>query len=99
VKPAFIFAVAAIRPSADLSEHMQLFRAKVQETFHGFPNRWRGHVSAVKERARDLFGCLLGRAKLAPWFFDPSMDGGYRPANQAAPGQDKRPVLGARRND
>lgn len=75
VKPAFIFAVAAKTASPDFTARKEQFRSKVHETFRR--SLLQGHLSAVKERARDLFGCLLGRAELSPIFFEPSQGGGY----------------------
>ncbi|HWP49031.1 MAG TPA: methyltransferase domain-containing protein [Candidatus Limnocylindrales bacterium] len=75
VKPAFIFAVAAKRISQHFIERKALFQSRVQETFQN--SRLQGHISVLKERSRDFFGHLLGRAELSAVFFDPSQDGGY----------------------
>jgi 2-polyprenyl-3-methyl-5-hydroxy-6-metoxy-1,4-benzoquinol methylase len=75
LKPAFIFAVATKRASHRFTEGKELFEKRVQETFK---KSWvRGHMSVFKERARDFFGLLLGRAKLSVMFFDGSQGGGY----------------------
>lgn len=77
VKPAFIFAVAAKTASGEFRERKAQFQEKVHATFHSLPYRLQGHISVLKERGRDLLGCLLGRAKLSVSFFDPSEGGGY----------------------
>jgi SAM-dependent methyltransferase len=74
-KPAFIFAVASKSASREFAENKSLFQKRVQETFQR--SRMRGYISVFKERGRDFFGHLLGRAELSATFFDPSTDGGY----------------------
>lgn len=70
VKPAFIFAVATKKASHGFTEMKAEFQVKIHEAFR---NSWfRGHVSVLKERGRDLFGFLLGRAGLSVIFFEPS---------------------------
>ncbi len=75
VKPAFIFAVAGKSASPEFARQKTLFQERVQETFR--ESRMRGYVSVLKERGRDFFGHLLGRADMSVNFFDSSMDGGY----------------------
>lgn len=75
LKPAFIFAVATKRSSREFTEQKAKFEARIRETFRRF---WlRGYISVLKERSRDFFGFLLGRAKLSATFFDPAQSGGY----------------------
>ena len=76
VKPSFIFAVAAKRGSGEFAERKGRFRARVEESFRR--SRGEGFVSAFKERGRDFFGLLLGRADLSATFFEPGQPGGYR---------------------
>jgi hypothetical protein len=40
----------------------------------------KGYVSALKERGRDFFGCLLLRAEFSANFYDASQGGGYASA-------------------
>ena len=75
LKPAFIFAVAGKSEVRDFDVRVSCFREKVQETFRN--TRVQGYLSVFKERARDFFGHLLGRAELGVHFFDPEMGGGY----------------------
>jgi len=75
LKPAFVFAVAAKTASADFVEKKAQFQSAVYKTFQ--QSRFRGHISVFKERARDFFGHLLGRAELSAIFFDPATGGGY----------------------
>jgi SAM-dependent methyltransferase len=72
LKPAFIFAVAAKTASSEFAEHSTLFRSKVHQAFHD--SRLQGHISILKERARDFLGHLLGRADVGVTFFDPNME-------------------------
>jgi SAM-dependent methyltransferase len=75
LKPAFIFAVAGKGASSDFAENRSRFQSLVQEAFR--KSRVQGHVSIFKERARDFFGHLLGRAEVSVVFFDPEAKGGY----------------------
>ena len=72
LKPAFIFAVAAKTASSQFAEQSTLFQSKVHQAFQD--SRLRGHISVLKERARDFLGHLLGRADVCVTFFDPNMD-------------------------
>lgn len=75
LKPAFIFAVAAKCSSDEFTEKKAKFQEEIHDTFRRF---WlRGYFSVLKERGRDFFGFLLGRAKLSARFFDPAQAGGY----------------------
>jgi hypothetical protein len=75
LKPAFIFAVAARQASPGFAEREAIFQEKVHQTFR---RSWlKGYISVFKERSRDLFGFLLGRAHLMARFFDPRQGGGY----------------------
>ncbi len=90
LKPAFIFAIAAKYTSRELTERKTKFQARVLETFR---RSWlRGHISVLKERGRDFFGLLLGRAQLSARFFDPAQGGGYVPSlnkvERTQPGSD-----------
>jgi ubiquinone/menaquinone biosynthesis C-methylase UbiE len=75
MKPSFIFAVAAKQLSRQFSQGKEAFEASIQETFRR--SRLSGHVSVLKERSRDFFGYLLGRAHLSVAFFDPQQPGFY----------------------
>jgi SAM-dependent methyltransferase len=75
VRPTFVFAVATPSPSPQFEALKAPFRRAVQETFER--SRWQGRISVLKERSRDLFGFLLGRADLDAVFFDPAQGGGY----------------------
>jgi SAM-dependent methyltransferase len=89
LKPAFIFAVAAKHTSPEFAERKEIFQAKVHETFR---RSWlRGHMSVFKERGRDFFGFLLGRAQLSATFFDPTQGGGYMTSLDKA---EKTPSVG-----
>ena len=75
VKPSVIFAVAAKDSAPDFTIRRERFQRAIEQCFR---DRWvRGHVSVFKERARDFFGLLVGRAGLKVSFFDPDMPGGY----------------------
>lgn len=75
LKPSIVFAVAAKDAPPDFQVRQQRFQQAIERRFR---ERWlRGHVSALKERARDFFGLLLGRADVKVSFFDPDMPGGY----------------------
>jgi SAM-dependent methyltransferase len=74
-KPAFIFAVASKSALPEFAENKIRFQTSVQESFQS--SRMRGYLSVLKERGRDFFGHLLGRADLGVTFFDPSVGGGY----------------------
>ena len=78
VKPGFVFAVAAKTSSPAFRESARAFRYRIEDHFRR--NRLPGHLSVLKERARDLFGYLLGRAALGIRFFDEPPD-----APRAAP--------------
>lgn len=89
LKPGFIFAVATKHVSREFTEGKARFQEIVHETFR---RSWlRGHISVLKERGRDFFGFLLGRAKLSARFFDPTQGGGYmsslNKAEHAQPGR------------
>lgn len=73
LKPAFIFAVAAKSTSNDFTEKKARFQSRVYATFK--KSRLQGYISVLKERARDFFGHLLGRADLSVVFFDPAKGG------------------------
>jgi SAM-dependent methyltransferase len=75
LKPAFIFAVAAKQTSPEFAERKEKFQARVHETFRR--SLLHGYISVFKERGRDFFGFLLGRARLSATFFDATRDGGY----------------------
>jgi SAM-dependent methyltransferase len=75
VKPSFIFAVAAKQPSQQFSDQKAVFEAMIHETFRR--SRLPGHLSVLKERSRDFFGYVLGRAHLSVTFFDPHQRGVY----------------------
>jgi SAM-dependent methyltransferase len=81
MKPAFIFGIAAKTATPGFAESRLRFRARVEDTFAGVRSRIRGYTSALKERAKDFVGQILGRADLSVVFFDESRAGGY----QAAP--------------
>jgi SAM-dependent methyltransferase len=75
VKPSFIFAVARKNVSSDFAAAQARFADTIQETFRR--SRQRGFISALKERGREFFGLILGRAHLGVSFYDPSQPGGY----------------------
>jgi SAM-dependent methyltransferase len=75
LKPGFIFAVAAKQPSEQFSQAKRGFESAVHEYFRR--SRLPGHLSVLKERSRDFFGYLLGRAHLSVAFFDPHQPGVY----------------------
>jgi SAM-dependent methyltransferase len=75
IKPAFIFAVATKQSSDQFTIQKTQFQSKAQIAFQ--KSRFRGHISVFKERARDFWGHLLGRANLSLTFFDASQAGGY----------------------
>jgi len=76
VRPTFVFAVAARTASPEFRARKQRFQNTVEQTFRR--TRWEGRVSVLKERSRDFFGLLLGRADLGAVFFDPAQTaGGY----------------------
>ena len=76
LKPAFVFAVAAPRATPGFADASERFAAAIRRAFAR--TRMRGMLSTLKERGRDFFGCLLGRAELGVTFFDPAQRGGYR---------------------
>lgn len=76
VKPAFIFAVARTVADATFEGQRQSFERELETLYR--ERRLRGLSSVLKERARDLFGVLLGRGELGVRFFEPSQPGGYQ---------------------
>jgi SAM-dependent methyltransferase len=80
VKPAFIFGVAAKTADSDFVRAKDRFQSQIEAAFH--KTRFRGHVSVFKERARDFFGHLSGRAELCASFFDPSLTGRDAPGRR-----------------
>ena len=68
LKPAFVFAVAAKTDSAEFSSAKSRFEARIGEQFA--QSRARGYTSILKERGRDFFGGLLGRAELGVAFLE-----------------------------
>ena len=72
LKPAFVFAVASPSASPKFEERTRRFREQVIRTFKA--TRLRGYTSALKERGRDLLGCLLGRAEFGAAFFEPGVE-------------------------
>ena len=75
LKPAFVFAVATKKTSATFTLGKLQFQSAVDDTFRR--SLVKGHMSVFKERARDFWGHLLGRAELSVNFFDPMTSGGY----------------------
>lgn len=75
LKPAFVFAVASPTRSAEFDACTARFRGAVEAW--ASRTRRRGLASVLKERARDFFGALLGRAELGVAFFDGTHEGGY----------------------
>jgi SAM-dependent methyltransferase len=75
LKPAFIFAVATKTVSIRFDEKRKEFESQVAYAFR--QSRLRGHLSIFKERAKDFWGHLLGRAEVSVVFFEPNMNGGY----------------------
>lgn len=75
LKPAFVFAVASKADSPAFREGAGRFEERVEATFRA--SRWRGVASELRERGRDFFGCLLGRADLRANFFHPDGRSGY----------------------
>ncbi len=75
LKPAFVFAVAAKTTTPSFAEGKLRFQARVCETFA--KSQLRGYMSILKERGRNFFGGLMGRAKLSASFFDDSRAGFY----------------------
>lgn len=69
-KPAFVFAVAAKSAGGTFAERSGLFTIAVKAAYRR--TLLRGHVSALKERGRDLLGLLMGRAHVGVWVFDPN---------------------------
>ena len=68
LKPAFVFGVAAKAHSAEFSAARARFEARVGERFA--QSRIRGYTSILKERGKDFFGGLLGRAELGVAFLE-----------------------------
>ena len=75
LKPSHVFAVAVKQPTHDFAVCKERFVAAIRSEF--LRSRLRGHWSELKGRGRDFFGCLLGRAQLGVFFFDPSAPGAY----------------------
>lgn len=88
LKPAFIFAVARKTASAQFASDKVQFATRLQAHFERPSARLRGYASVLKERGRDFFGHLLGRAELSVSVFDEHLPGGYvtkdLPASQSA---------------
>lgn len=85
LKPAFVFAVAAKSASARFAAQKLELRARIEDSFQQPRARLRGHISLFKERARDFFGQLLGRADVTVSVFDPAARGAYAARDFAAP--------------
>jgi len=75
LKPAFIFAVATTTACREFADKNARFQSMIQNAFR--QSRFRGHVSVLKERARDFLGHLLGRAHLSVTFYDPTIPAWY----------------------
>jgi len=75
LKPAFIFAIATPEPSQAFEMACRRFPPLLEATMRR--RRARGMASVLKERARDLFGALIGRGELGVRFFDPSQPARY----------------------
>jgi len=75
LKPAFIFAVATTTACREFADKNTRFQSMIQNAFR--QSRLRGHVSVLKERARDFLGHLLGRAHLSVTFYDPTIPAWY----------------------
>jgi SAM-dependent methyltransferase len=75
LKPALVFAVASKTDSAGFAERARRFEERVEAAFRA--SRWQGVTSELKERGRDFFGCLLGRADLRANFFHPDGRSGF----------------------
>ncbi len=80
LKPAFVFGVAAKTDSPAFSAARARFEARVGEQFA--QSRVRGYTSILKERGRDFFGGLLGRAEPGAAFLDDHSPGGQSPGGQ-----------------
>jgi len=68
LKPAFVFGVAAKTDSTEFAAARTRFEARIGEQFA--QSRVRGYTSILKERGRDFFGGLLGRAELGVAFLE-----------------------------
>jgi SAM-dependent methyltransferase len=79
VKPAFVFAVAGKQQTALNLERCVLFQKEIERTFSSPAARLQGHVSVGKGIGRDLFGWMLGRARVGVSFYEPNQVGGYVP--------------------
>jgi SAM-dependent methyltransferase len=91
LKPALAFAVASRSASPAFTAAKQRFRGEVEEAFRR--TRLRGYASVLKERGRDFFGALFGRADLSVAFFPPASEGpeadGKMNASRAASGSSR----------
>jgi SAM-dependent methyltransferase len=85
LKPAFIFAVAAKTASAGFANQKTALGIRIEQAFRQPRARLRGHVSLFKERARDFFGQLLGRAAVTVRIFDPAARAAYAARDLAVP--------------
>jgi SAM-dependent methyltransferase len=74
LKPSFTFAVAHKSGSSEVLAKQRAFATAINQVFER--SRYRGFVSAFKERGRDFMGLLLGRAEFKAAFFDPTQAGG-----------------------
>jgi hypothetical protein len=84
LKPTLVFAVAS-KPGAApaFATQSDQFQALVHSVFRS--QRLRGYWGELDQRARDFFGCLLGRAELATVFVDPDTRAKYLPDAGAEP--------------
>jgi SAM-dependent methyltransferase len=80
MKPSIIFAVAGSSDSSEFRAATSRFEAAVRKTFD--KSLLRGFASVFKERSRDYFGLLLGRADLSVSFYDPAQPRYYVPQSE-----------------
>lgn len=77
LKPAFVFAIASKSATPQFAANKLTFCVRLRDTLDRPSARLRGYVSVFKERARDFFGHILGRADLTVNVFDETAPGGY----------------------
>jgi SAM-dependent methyltransferase len=74
-KPRVVIGVAAAVASEEHARRKRQFEQRVKQEYSR--NRLHAHLDTMEKAARELFGTLLGRARLGVEFFDARQGGGY----------------------
>jgi SAM-dependent methyltransferase len=89
VKPRVVIGVAAAVASEEHTRRKRQFEQRVGQEYSR--NRLHAHVNTMEKAARELFGTMLGRARLGAAFFDPHQPGGYYDVSIGPEGRGRGP--------